>query len=217
MTVKHTILVNRTVKEIFWLCKIHIHLCRSSQITFICSCCSNGPCIHQCYGCYLSALYFRTFTIREVPCRMTNGKTVICRRISGAKTRSAKRCLHHSSCSHDLSRSPVAYQLHIDRHTGRVYTQRKFICSDTCAIQNIRRITNIFKSASCASCNNTLIYIQSAITYFFFQIQIHRTIKTNLRLLLTISKNVHQVMIQFFDCICITRMERHCYHRFYRT
>ena len=148
---------------------------------------------------------------------MTDTECVVCRCVTCSEARSAERGLYDRTALDQVSHSSIFCQLHIDRCTCRINAQGKFIISDIIAAQNICCITDIFVAAARAACNNTLIHVQTPVSYFIFQCEIYRAVKTDFRTLLHIIKNIHQICIQFLDGIGIARMERHRDHRPDRT
>ena len=107
--VKYTVLINCFIKEIFRSCVFYIQICSRCQITFVGSGCSDGTCIHQCYGSDLSILQFGTFTVREVSGCMTDTESVVIRCITGTETWSTECSLHNCTCLHDLSCGTIFY------------------------------------------------------------------------------------------------------------
>ena len=79
--------------------------------------------------------------------------------------------------------------------------------------KDIRCIADIFKATACTACDNTLIDVHSAVMDFIFQRKFNRTVQADLCTLLYIIENIHEIRIQFLDCVCIARMEWHRNHR----
>lgn len=106
LAVKYTIFINGLIKEVFRLAVVYINIGSCGKESLICSGCSDRTRIHQCYGSNLSVLYLRALTVREVTCRMTDGKCIICRCISGTKARSQNAVLTMAPVSNRLATAP---------------------------------------------------------------------------------------------------------------
>ena len=130
LAVKDTILIDLLIKEVFRVAELYIQIRCGCQITLVGRCRSDRTRIHQCYGSNLSVLYLRALTVREVTCRMTDGKCIICRCISGTKARSAECSLDNGTCLQQIGNGTVLNQFHINRSRRRVYTQRKLVRSN---------------------------------------------------------------------------------------
>ena len=187
---------------------------RGSQISLIRCCRRDGTGIHQRYGRNLTILDLGTFTVREVSGGMTDGERIVRRSVSCAEARSTKRSLDHGSCLHQICQSSVSRQFHVNRCAGRIYTQSKCVISDTVSAQDVRCVTDIFKSAARTSGNDTLIHQQSAVVYFIFQCERNLSVQADFCFFFHIVQNVHKIFIQFVDGVNIARVERHRDHRF---
>jgi len=166
LAVKYTIVINCLIKEIFLSCiTTRIILCWSQE-TFVCCSCRNRTCVHKCNRRNLAILDFGTFAVREVSGRMTDTECIICRSIPCTKARSAKSSLHNSSRFKKSCQNAILSQFHINRSTCRIYTQCEGICTNALAFKDISCCTDIFKSTTCTSCDNSLFYIKFTINYF---------------------------------------------------
>ncbi len=114
----------------------------------------------------LAILDFGTFAVREVSGRMTDTECIICRSIPCTKARSAKSSLHNSSRFKKSCQNAILSQFHINRSTCRIYTQCEGICTNALAFKDISCCTDIFKSTTCTSCDDSLFYIKFTINYF---------------------------------------------------
>ena len=121
LTIKYAALIDSLVEEILWFCKIAIHICCRCQVALVCCCCCNRSSIHKCNRCNLSTLYLRSFSIREVTCRVTNRESVIGRCISRAEARSTESSLKYRTCFHNICSTSITKQFHIYRHTCRIH------------------------------------------------------------------------------------------------
>lgn len=106
LAVKYTVFINGLIKEVFRLAVVYINIGSCGKESLICSGCSDRTRIHQCYGSNLSVLYLRALTVREVTCRMTDGKCIICRCISGTKAQSQNAVLTMAPVSNRLATAP---------------------------------------------------------------------------------------------------------------
>ena len=79
--------------------------------------------------------------------------------------------------------------------------------------ENIGSITYILKSTAGASCDNSLVNIESAILNLIRELEINLSVKAYKCLLLAVVKNIFKVSIKFFYCIGIAWVERHGNHR----
>ena len=147
----------------------YIHRGSRCQESFICCGCRNGTCIHQCYGCDLSALQLASFTVREVSGRVSDGECIIGRCISCAETWSTECGLHDRSCFHQCRNCSIFHKFHVNWCTCRVNTECKFIRTNIFSFDDICCSADIFKTAARASCNNTLIYIELSVYHFALQ------------------------------------------------
>ena len=147
----------------------HIEIGRRCQISFIGGCCCNGSCIHQRHRGNLTVLKLGSFSVREVSCRMTDTERIICRSIPRAKARSAECCLNNRSCRKEICDSTVFHQFHVNRSTCRIHTECKGIGADVLPADNVRRGTDILKSASGTSCNDSLLHVEFSVSYFILQ------------------------------------------------
>ena len=159
MAVEDTVCVNIFVKVIFLSFVFHIHVSCRCKESLICCCCCDGTCIHKCNGCDLSALKLRAFTVREVSGWVTDGERIIGRCISGTEARSAECCLHDRSRFHKVSNCTVLYKFHVNRCTCRIYAECKFIRTNVMSFDNVCCSTDIFKSTTGTSCDDSLIHI----------------------------------------------------------
>ena len=187
--------------------------CRRCQETFVCGCRCDGTGIHKSHRRNLTILNLGSFTIREVSCRVTDTKRIVRRCIACAKARTTECCFYNCTSLKQICQNTILRKFHINRCTCRIYTQSKLVISDACTAQDICRITDIFKSTTGTSGNDSLIYIQLAIDYFIFQCEVYFTVQTYQRTFFYIVKHIFQVCIYFINRICIAWMERHCDHR----
>ena len=67
----------------------------------------------------------------------------------------------------------VLRKFHINRCTCRINTQCECVCSDACTFQNICGCTDVLKSTTGTSCDNSLFHIQFSIAYLIFQCEIN--------------------------------------------
>ena len=122
-TIVYTVFVNVLIKEIFRLCKVDIHVGCCCKISFVCGSSCDRTGIHKSNGSNLSVRNLRTFTVREVTCRMTDAESFVARHIAGTKTWSTESGTYGSTCLHKICNSTIFYQFHKDRLAGRIYTQ----------------------------------------------------------------------------------------------
>ena len=132
--------------------------CRSQE-ALVCRGRRNGTGIHQRNGGNLSALQLGTLPVGEIPGRVADGQRIVGRCISRAKAWSAERRLHDGTCPDQIRDRPIFYQLHIDRGAGRINAERKRPGADVLSPDDIRRRTDIFKSAARTAGNDPLLYI----------------------------------------------------------
>ena len=144
---------------VFWIGVFYIQIrCRSQESFVRCSRC-NRTSIHKCHGRNLSALQFRAFSVREVPCRMTDTKGIICRSITCTKTWSAERRLYNRTCCHKVSYRTVFHKFHIHWRTRRIHTKCKCIRTNVFTANDICCRADILKSTAGTSCDDSLLYI----------------------------------------------------------
>ena len=143
---------------------------------------------------------------------MTDRECVIRRSISCSEARSTECCLHNSSCFHKICNCTILNKFHINRCTCRVNAECKFICSNVLSFDDICSCTDIFKSTTCTSCDDSLLYIELTVSDLILQRVINCTVKTYKCFLLYIMKDVCQICVQFINCINIAWVERHCDH-----
>ncbi len=146
---------------------------------------------------------------------MADRKGIVCRRIPGAKARPAERSFQHRACLHQLRRAAVFHQLHIDRHGCRINTQCERIGSDARVVQDVRRGTDILKSAARTARDDPLFHIQLSIPHFVLESEVHRAVQADERFLLTVVEDIQKVRIQLLDGVGVARVERHRDHRLY--
>ncbi len=211
--VKHAVLIDLFIKEIFVLCKISVKLSGRCEIPFVCRRRRDRARIHQCHRGNLPALELRALAVGEIPRRVADGKRVVGRRVARAKAGTAEGSLEHRSGLHQLGGAAIFHKLHIDWHGRRIHAQRKRIRSNARIFQNVRRGADILKSAARTACDNSLLYVQSAIVHLILERKVHRAVETDKRFLLAVLQDVHQICIEFLDGVCIARMERHRDHR----
>ena len=195
LTVEYSVLIDSSIKVIFRIAVCSRILSSRSQASFVCCSRRDRTGIHQGYGRDLSILDLRTFTVREVSCRMADTESIICRCITGAKTRTTECSFYDGTCLDESCQCSVLCKFHINRCTCRINTQCKCICSDTCAFQNICCCTDVLKSTTGTSCDNSLFHIQFSIAYLIFQCEINLSIQADLCFFLHVIQNIHQVCI----------------------
>ena len=195
LTVEYSVLIDSSIKVIFRIAICSRILSSRSQASFVCCSRRDRTGIHQGYGRDLSILDLRTFTVREVSCRMADTESIICRCITGAEARTTECSFYDGTCLDESCQCSVLCKFHINRCTCRINTQCKCICSDACTFQDIRSRTDIFKSTTGTSCDNSLFHIQFSIVYLIFQCEINFSIQADLCFFLHIIQNIHQVGI----------------------
>ena len=121
--VKYAVLVNRFVEMIFVNTVSAVDVGGSREESLICCRRRNRARVHQCDRRNLAVLRLAALAVREVARRVTDGKCVVGRCVSCAKTRSAEACLHHCSRLNEFCRTAVPEQLHINRHRCRINAQ----------------------------------------------------------------------------------------------
>ena len=188
--VEHTIRINILIKMIL-LSFIFYIKCRSRrQISFICRCRRNGTSIHKSNRRNLTALKLASFTVREVSRCMTDRERIICRCISRSETRTAKCCFYNCSRFHKIGYDTIFHKFHINRRTCRIYAERKCIRSDIMTFDDICCRTDIFKTASRTSCDNSLIYIEFSVSDLVLKRILYSSVKTYESFLLYVMKDV---------------------------
>ena len=212
--VKDTILINCLVKEVFLSCIFSGILFCGSQEAFVCCCCCNRSGIHKCNGRNLTVLDLGSLSVREVSGSMADTESIVGRCISCTETWSTKCGFNYSTCSKELCQDTIFCKFHINRRTCRINTESESICSNAGSTKDISCCTDILKSATCTSCDDSLLYIKFAIYYFVFKGIWYFTIQADLSFLFYVIQNIIKVGFQFIDGVSIAWMERHCDHWF---
>ena len=114
-TIKDTVIINGMIKIVFRFCKVCINICCCRQISLIRSRCRNRTSIHKCNRSNLSIRNFRSLAVREVPCRMTDTKSLVAWHIAGTKTWTAESGTNGSSCFHQISNASIFHKFHENR------------------------------------------------------------------------------------------------------
>ena len=211
--IKDTIFIYFGVEIILIPIYCPVKFCGWCQYPFIGSRRRDGAGIHQCHGRNLSTLQLGAFPVREVTGRMPDTESIVSRCIPRPEARAAECSLQHGSCLQYRSCTAILYQLHIDRHGGRIDTQCKAVRSDGSTFQDICRRAYIFESAAGTACDNSLIHMELTVPHFFFQGICHCTSQAHLGTFFHISNDIHRIFIDFCDRIRIAGMERHSDHR----
>ena len=90
---------------------------------------------------------------------MADRKCIVRRRITSSEAGTAEGGLHNGAGLHQVCHRSVFHQFHIDRRAGRIYAEGKFIRSDIMSADDVRRRTDIFKTAAGTSGDDSLVYI----------------------------------------------------------
>ena len=118
--VEYTVLIDSFVKEIFLSCIPAGILLRGGQEALVGRRCSDGTGIHESHRRDLAVLDLGTFTVGEVPRRMTDAESIVGRCVSRAETGSAEGSLDYAAAGQDIRKNTVLCQFHIDRRAGRI-------------------------------------------------------------------------------------------------
>ena len=137
---------------------------------------------------------------------------MIGRRIPGAKAWSAECRFNNGSCFHQGCNCPVLHQFHIDRGACRIYAECELIRADVTPLDDIRRRTDILKSAARAACDDSLLYIQFAIHDLILKCIVYRFVQADQRLLLHVMKHILKVGVYLVDGVDVGRVEWHRDH-----
>ena len=143
---------------------------------------------------------------------MTDRECIICRSISGTKTWSAECSLYNCSCFHQICDCSIFHKFHINRCTCRIYTECKLIRTDVSSFYNIRCCTDIFKSTTCTSRDDSLINIEFSVHNLALKRIIHCSVQTDQSLFLHFMEDIRQICIHFINRIYIAWVERHRDH-----
>ena len=191
----------------------HIQIGGCCQITFVCCCCRDGTGIHKSHGSNLTILKLTSLTVREVSGRVTNAEGIVGRCVACAEAGTAEGRLHDSAGLHKLCQSAVSGKLHVNRGAGRINTQSKLVTADAAAFQDICCRADIFKTAACTACDDSLIHIEFSVPDFVFQCEVYGSAQGHFRTFFYICKDIVQVPVQLIDGIGVAGMEGHGDHR----
>ena len=132
--IKYAVRVNLGIEMIFVLAELTVEIGRRRQHALVCSRCRDGSCIHEGHGRDLTVLKLASLSVREVSGGVTDGECIVCRRVAGAKARSAEGRLHHGARLKDRCGAAVSDQLHVNRHGSGIDTQGELIRADVLAL-----------------------------------------------------------------------------------
>ena len=213
VAVEDAVRIDIAVKMIGRSGVFHIQIGSCCQITFVCCCCRDGTGIHKSHGSNLTILKLTSLTVREISGRVTNAEGIVGRCVACAEAGTAEGRLHDSASLHKLCQSAVSGKLHVNRGAGRINTQSKLVTADAAAFQNICCRADIFKTAACTACDDSLIHIEFSVPDFVFQCEVYGSAQGHFRTFFYICKDIVQVPVQLIDGIGVAGMEGHGDHR----
>ena len=213
MAVEYAVRVNIAVKVIQRFAVFPGKFRGRSQVSLVCSRRRDGPRVHKRHRGNLSVLHLGALPVREVSGGMTDGEISVCRCVSRAEAGSAECRLDNRPGLHQVRKDTVSCQLRIDRRAGRINAEREIIAADILPAENVCRVTDVFKSAARAACDNTLVHQQLSVMDLVLQMEIHLPVQRYLRAFFHIIQNIFQVGVAFLYGVNVAGVEGHGDHR----
>ena len=213
MAVKYTVRIDIAVKVVQRFAVFPGKFRSRSQISLICRRRRDGPRIHKRNRGNLSVLNLGSLPVREVSGGVADGQISVCRRVSRAEAGTAECRLDNRSGLHQIRKNTVSCQLCIDRRTGRINAECEVITADILSSEDVRRVTNVFKSAARTACDNALIHQQLSVMDLVLQMEINLSVQRDLRAFFHIIQNIFQVGVALLDGVDVAGVEGHGDHR----